>query len=60
MLVHLILDKETKSSYYPEIETYKQEVCSPYNQLGTSGEKTKIGINYEIQLVLVFYLLHQV
>ena len=24
---------ENKSSCYPEIETYKQEVCSPYNEL---------------------------
>ena len=27
---------ENKSSCYPEIETYKQEVCSPYNELATS------------------------
>ena len=24
---------ENKSSYYPEPETYKQGVCSPYNEL---------------------------
>jgi len=24
---------EHKSSCYPEIEPYKQEVCSPYNEL---------------------------
>jgi hypothetical protein len=26
---------ENKSSYYPEIKTCKQGVCSPYNELGT-------------------------
>jgi len=40
---------ENKSSCYPEIEPYKQEVCSPYNELpfigGTNSRqenKTKI------------------
>ena len=29
---------ENKSSCYPEKETYKQGVCSPYNELGTRKE----------------------
>ena len=28
-----ILDTNTQRCYYPETGTYKQEVCSPYNQL---------------------------
>ena len=33
---------ENKSSCYPEIETYKQEVCSPYNELCVMRENQKM------------------
>ena len=32
---------ENKSSYYPEIETYKQEDCSSYNQLAKIKNKNE-------------------
>ena len=33
---------ENKSSCYPEIETYKQEVCSLYDQLEVITNENKI------------------
>jgi len=40
---------ENKSSCYPEIETYKQEVCSPYNELYIMLKK----LNYISIFVLI-------
>jgi len=54
-----ILDTNTQRCYYPETGTYKQEVCSPYNQLPNILKMENGYIKRNIWIELLYILLLQ-